>query len=64
LTSFVVAVSAIGLAAVRTVRNAVGLGAAADSVSVQTQLARTVYRDHMYCLAAMTTVVVLQVAAA
>ena len=64
LTSFAAAVSAIGLAAVRTVRNAVRLGGAADSVTVQTQLARTIYRDHVFCLTAMTTVVVLQIVAA
>jgi hypothetical protein len=61
--SLVAAASAIGLAAVRTVRNAVRLGGAADSVSVQTQLARTIYRDHLYCFAAMMLVVVLQLTA-
>jgi hypothetical protein len=60
LTSFIAALSAIGLAAVRTVRNAVRLGAATDSVTVQTQLARTIYRDHVYCLTAMAVVLVLQ----
>ena len=60
LTSFAAALSAIGLAAVRTVGNAVRLGAATDSVTVQTQLARTIYRDHVYCLAAMTMVAALQ----
>jgi hypothetical protein len=61
--SLVAAASAIGLAAVRTVRNAVRLGGGSDSVSVQTQLARTIYRDHLYCFAAMTLVVVLQLTA-
>jgi len=62
-TSLVGAASAIGLAAVRTVRNAVRLGSAVDSVKVQTQLARTIYWDHLCCLAAMTLVVVLQLTA-
>jgi hypothetical protein len=61
--SLVAAASAIGLAAVRTVRNAVRLGGAMDEVTVQTNLARTIYRDHLYCLAAMSLVVVLQLTA-
>jgi hypothetical protein len=63
LPSFAAALSAIGLAAVRTVGNAVRLGGAADAVTIQTQLARAIYRDHVYCLTAMTTVVVLQLGA-
>ena len=62
-SSLVAAASAIGLAAVRTVRNAVRLGSASDSVDVQAQLARTIYGDHLYCFAAMTLVVVLQLTA-
>jgi hypothetical protein len=62
-TSLLAAAGGIGLAAARTVRNAVRLGGAMDSVNVQTQLARIIYRDHLYCLAAMTTVVVLQLTA-
>ena len=61
--SLVAAAGAIGLAAVRTVRNAVRLGGEVDSVGVQTQLARTIYRDHLYCFAAMALVVVLQLTA-
>lgn len=63
-TSLAAAGSAIGLAAARTVRNAVRLGRANDPVDVRERIARTVYRDHLYCFAAMTVVAVLQVGAA
>ena len=59
-TSIVVAGSAIGLAATRTVRNAVRLGSAQDPPDVQTRLARAICRDHLYCFAAMTTLAGLQ----
>lgn len=62
--SLVAAVSAIGLARVRTIPNAVRVGRAAGSVEAQTILARAIYRDHLYCLAAMSTVLALQLAAA
>ena len=60
-TSLAAAVGGIGLAAVRTVRNAVRLGSGADPLDIQSRLARSVYRDHLFCLAAMTLVVALQV---
>jgi hypothetical protein len=63
-TSLVVAASAIGLAAVRTVRNAVRLGGAGDSPDVQSRLARAIYRDHVFCFVAMSLVVGLQLSAA
>ena len=56
--------SAIGLAMARTVRDAVRLGAATDPTPVRSALARSVWRDHLYCLAAMTAVAALQVAGA
>ena len=62
--SLVAAVSAIGLARVRTIPNAARLARAKGSVEQQTTLARAIYRDHLYCLAGMTTVLVLQLAAA
>jgi hypothetical protein len=58
--SLALALSAIGLAMARTVRNAVRLGGAADSPAVRTGLARAVYGDHVYCFAAMSLVVGLQ----
>jgi hypothetical protein len=62
--SLVLAVSAIGLVAARTVPNAVRLGRAADTLDVQARLARTIYADHLYCLAAMGALVTLQLASA
>jgi hypothetical protein len=51
---------AIGLALGRTVRNAVRLGAGQGAPARRAQLARQIYHDHLYCLAAMTTVTALQ----
>ena len=62
-TSLVLAVSGIGLAGARTVRDAVRLGRADDSPAVRTDLARAIYRDHLFCVAVMTGVVLLQVVA-
>ena len=61
--SLAAAASAIGLALARTVPNAMRLGSAADSLEMQTRLARAIYRDHLYCLAAMIVVVGLQLSA-
>jgi hypothetical protein len=61
--SLAAAASAIGLAVARTVPNAMRLGRAADPSEMQTRLARAIYRDHLYCLAAMTAVVGLQLSA-
>ena len=58
--SLVLAASAIGLALSRAVRNAQRLGAATDPPPVQTALARGLLGDHLYCLAAMTCVLGLQ----
>jgi hypothetical protein len=61
--SLVAAASAIGLARVRTVPNAMRLGRATDSSETQTLLARAIYRDHLCCLAAMTVLLGLQLSA-
>jgi hypothetical protein len=61
--SLAAALCGIGLAAARTVRNAVRIGAGADAPEALTRLARQVYGDHVFCLAAMSLVVVLQLAA-
>ncbi len=60
VASLVLAALAVGLAGARTVRNAVRLGSAVDSAAVQSQLARTILRDHLACFAAITLVLVLQ----
>jgi hypothetical protein len=48
------------LAMLRTVPNAVRLGRRADTAAEQTRLARSVYRDHLVCLASMSTFLALQ----
>jgi ER membrane protein SH3 len=53
--------SAIGLAAAHTYPAAVRLGRRADPVQVQGRLARSIGRDHLLCLAAIVSVLVLQV---
>ena len=50
----------MGLALARTVRNAVRLGAGVDTPEVRTRLARTILGDHLVSLAAMATVLGLQ----
>jgi hypothetical protein len=61
--SLFAAVSAIGLARVRTIPNASRLGKASDTPEEQSRLARRIYKDHLYCIAAMTLVLVLQLGA-
>jgi len=62
--SLIAATSAIGLARVRTIPNAARLGRGTRPVEEQTTLARSVYRDHIYCFSAMSTVLALQLFAA
>ena len=62
-SSLALALSAIGLASARTFRNARVLGAGAGSPEHRSALARAIYRDHRYCLAAISLVVALQLAA-
>ncbi len=63
-TSLALAGAAIGLAAARTVRNAVRLGRQTDDAATQSRLARMIFRDHVACLVAIGVALVLQVAAA
>ena len=60
--SLLLAASAIALAIFRTVRNAVALGKREGSPQAQSDLARQVFHDHLYCLVAMTAVLTLQLA--
>lgn len=62
--SLAIALCVFGLTGARTVPNAVRLGRATDPPDVQTRCARSVYRDHLFSLAAMTTLLGLQLAAA
>ena len=61
--SLVLTLSAVSLAVLRTVRNAVALGGRQGSIAHQSALARQVFRDHLYCLIAMTAVLALQLGA-
>jgi hypothetical protein len=60
--SFAAALSGVGLARVRIIPNAVRLGRATDDAETQSALSRLIYFDHVYCFAAMTLVLVLQLA--
>lgn len=57
------ALAAIGLAGVRTVPGAVRLGGRGDAVGVQSSLARSVLREHLFCAGSIAGLVVLQLAA-
>jgi hypothetical protein len=52
----------VGLAASRTVPRAVRLGSRRDPAPLQSALARSVLRDHLACLAAIATLLVVQLA--
>lgn len=58
--SLALAGSAILLAGGRTVPAAVRLGMRTDAVDTQSRIARSIYRDHLLCLAAIASVLVLQ----
>ena len=62
VTSLALAVSAAGLAAGRTVRNAVRLGRRAGTADVESRLARAIFRDHVFCISAITTVLLVELA--
>jgi hypothetical protein len=53
---------AVALAAGHTVPSAVRLGARSDPPAVQSRLARSIFRDHVLCLAAITATLVVQLA--
>jgi hypothetical protein len=55
---------AIGLAVLRVFRRARRLGERADTPAIQTWLARAILRDHLVCLAAMSLLLTVQLAAA
>jgi hypothetical protein len=62
VVSLAAALTGIGLAGARTVPRAVRLGGRADPPPEQTRLARSICRDHLVCLAAITTLLVVQLA--
>jgi hypothetical protein len=52
----------VALAAARTVPSAVRLGSRVDAHARQSALARSILRDHLLCISAITTLLVLQLA--
>jgi hypothetical protein len=63
MVALVLACVPIGLAVVRVVPNAVRLGAGADPVAVQADIARAILRDHLGCFAAMAAFTAIQLLA-
>jgi hypothetical protein len=60
--SLALAVPPIVLAGARTVPQAVRLGTRADAAEHQSALARSIFRDHVLCAAAITALLVVQLA--
>lgn len=60
--AFVLAGTAIAVAGLRTVPAAVRLGTRLDPPDVQSQLARSICRDHVLCFAAITSVLAIELA--
>ena len=52
--------AAILLAGIRTVPGAVRLGTRSDTIEVQSRLARSIYHEHLFCIAAISAVFVAQ----
>jgi len=61
--SVVLAGAPIVLAGSRTVPNAVRLGGREDDLADQSQLARSIYRDHVVCFALISTFLLLRLSA-
>jgi hypothetical protein len=58
--SLALTVAAVGLAALRTVPNAVRLGRGQEGAAQQSHLARSILRDHLLCVALIVAVLALQ----
>jgi hypothetical protein len=63
-SSLALAAAPISLAAARTVPSAVRLGTRVDPLARQSGLARSICRDHLFCLAAIATVLIIQLGTA
>jgi hypothetical protein len=57
---FLLAALPIGIAAARTFPAAVRLGPRTDGAGVQMRLARSICRDHLLCLAGITSLIAVQ----
>jgi hypothetical protein len=62
--SLALALAAIGLAGGRTVPQAVRLGARSDPAAHQSELARAICREHLFCFAAIAGLIALQLSCA
>jgi hypothetical protein len=60
--SLALALGPIGLAGSHTVPNAVRLGTRRDDVATRSRLARSVWRDHVLCVAGIAALLVVQLA--
>ena len=60
--SLAIAIAPIGLAAMRTVPSAVRLGTRRDSAQRQSEIARSICRQHIFCATAIAALLVLQLA--
>ena len=60
VVSLTLLVVAVLLAATTTVPNAVRLGSRTDPAEVQRRLARSILRDHLICLGAISALIVIQ----
>jgi hypothetical protein len=59
-SSLALAGSAVGIAGAHTVPSAVRLGARVDAAEIQSRLARSIFRDHLFCVAAITSLLAIQ----
>jgi hypothetical protein len=62
--SLVLVATAIVIAGTRTVPHAVRLGRRRDTTSRQSELARSIFRDHLLCAAAIVALLAIQLSAA
>ena len=58
--SLALTLAAVALAAAHTVPSAVRLGARHDDTLTQSRMARSILRDHLFCVAAIVAVLLLQ----
>jgi hypothetical protein len=62
IVTLVLTAAPISVAAVQTVPSAVRLGTRSDTIAGQSQLARSILRDHLLCLTAVAVVLFVQLA--
>ena len=62
--TLVIMAAGVALTLTRTVPNAVRLGSAADTLAVQTELARAIYSDHAFAFGRTLLLLLLQLGAA